>query len=685
MSDLDNFNKSSFGWIELKNYSSNPTDTDSNRAGIAVVSDSLKVYDGSSWSTVSGSATAYDDIGNPDASGSISFGAYTATYTSSTANWGGMIVSNTATTPTSGATLLSLTYDADGDSDGVYLLCKDNSAGDTVFQIGADGATTITGSASGTDALAITAGDITMSSGDLIVDSGDIKVSADNQKLTLGAADATDSYLTFDGSDLTFYDSNLGTTITLSSLAGGNPAGDFTISDGQFSWTDTNDEVAGTWTFAGTTNNDIDWSSAVTTGSALAMVADALTTGDMIYLESSVSGLTSGKYIRCYDGSANDFTVGKYGATIIAGNASTDVLTVSAGDVQITEGDIDLDDGIVTIDTDNDEGNTIKRNNATGTNPVLEVEQSHITGGVAFLVDQDATGDVNAIEITNAGTGFSLTSTGGAAGSEGFEFISATGGTGNGLLLDGTTNTWVGAASTGFLQVQSDGTLADTSATLARLAFSGTSASGGAGTCLRVEDTSTSGGGTEYAVYISSTNSEALHVDAGEVLLDEALTLGASGGAAGADFLAYGNTNGKAVHWDEGTDTLVLQNQTYLQIGGTAASADGVTFDFDGSSLDIDAVTANDTITFGSDVDTNVTFTTANATIEIDHGADTMTVQSGCTLIVDGGTTAGDGLVIPYHATSSPSGTTTGSIFFEVDANKLWVYNGTGWVGVTLS
>lgn len=65
-----------------------------------------------------------------------------------------------------------------------------------------------------------------------------------------------------------------------------------------------------------------------------------------------------------------------------------------------------------------------------------------------------------------------------------------------------------------------------------------------------------------------------------------------------------------------------------------------------------------------------------------------VTIPAATTLVVTGAA-AGDGttgLEIPYHATATPSGAPgTGSIFFEVDANKLWVYNGTAWVGTVLA
>ncbi|GAG46593.1 unnamed protein product, partial [marine sediment metagenome] len=73
-------------------------------------------------------ATAYDDIGDPDASGSIAFGAHTATYTSATDGWGGVTIINTVADMTSADWLLTLNYTDDGDVDADFFRCLDNEA-----------------------------------------------------------------------------------------------------------------------------------------------------------------------------------------------------------------------------------------------------------------------------------------------------------------------------------------------------------------------------------------------------------------------------------------------------------------------------------------------------------------------------------------------------------------------------
>jgi len=86
----------------------------------------------------SGGATAYDDIGDPDASGSIAMGAHTGTYTTSTDGWGGIIIENTTADLSSSTTLLTLKYTDDGDADSKFLSIVD-ATNQEKFYIGQHG------------------------------------------------------------------------------------------------------------------------------------------------------------------------------------------------------------------------------------------------------------------------------------------------------------------------------------------------------------------------------------------------------------------------------------------------------------------------------------------------------------------------------------------------------------------
>jgi len=87
--------------------------------------------------TDTGGATAYDDIGNPDASGSITMGAYTGTYTSGTEAWGGIIIESSDADNAGDTTLLSLKHYDDFDTNSVFLhaINDSDSGADTIFKI----------------------------------------------------------------------------------------------------------------------------------------------------------------------------------------------------------------------------------------------------------------------------------------------------------------------------------------------------------------------------------------------------------------------------------------------------------------------------------------------------------------------------------------------------------------------
>jgi hypothetical protein len=54
--------------------------------------------------------------------------------------------------------LMELDYNADGDADGTYFLCKDNASGDTKFAVAAEGNTTVAGTLTVTGASTLTGG-----------------------------------------------------------------------------------------------------------------------------------------------------------------------------------------------------------------------------------------------------------------------------------------------------------------------------------------------------------------------------------------------------------------------------------------------------------------------------------------------------------------------------------------------
>lgn len=93
-----------------------------------------------------------------------------------------VISSDTLTT----GDLVRLQLDESALAGGAFLKCVQTDAAGNVFSILENGALLIAGSASGTDAITITAGDITMTSGDFTMTAGNALLTSGNLTLTLG-------------------------------------------------------------------------------------------------------------------------------------------------------------------------------------------------------------------------------------------------------------------------------------------------------------------------------------------------------------------------------------------------------------------------------------------------------------------------------------------------------------------
>ena len=416
--------------------------------------------------------------------------------------------------------------------------------------------------------IVIASGSITSASGAIsfgnenLSTTGTINVAADNVNITVGASGATDSKIYFDGAgNLMFYDSNLGVATSLTDLASGSLTSPAIT--GSISWTDAVDEVAGTFTFGNITNDGIDFlANSMTTGNLLHVKSTTVNSGTLLLVESVDATMTTGFYFEAYNGAATVFGVKRYGEVEIAGSAAADMLTITAGNVQV-------DDGKVEIDTTQDIVSYIKRNNAVGTNAVFEIEQTHATGGIVITVDQNATGDVNAVVVENAGTGFAVSTTATAAGGRGFEFISAASATGSGFLADGTTGgaAWIGAAATGLIQAQSDGALAHVGASLLYLAYSGNA--GGAnqtGSCLNIVETGAASGAS-YSASINTTNNNGLQIAVGAVTKTNLLLTGVASQTA-----SIAVVDGVTANWIGAADVGMLHLKSDGALANAAAS-----------------------------------------------------------------------------------------------------------------
>ena len=498
----------------------------------------FKTDGGSETNLLTAGSTAWDDIGDPDGNNAVTLGGFTTVFTSTLDNGIVWKIDNTDADLANDTILLELEFTDNGDANGIFFRARDNNA-DNMFVIGANGATTITGTAEGTDALTITGGDITLTDGDVILSGGDIDVTGDltvSGTASIGtilmnsvtAATATQT-LALNGDGVGGV--NIGSVSTGDITLGA----DVVISDGknvtigEGTLTIDNDATAGTGedalvitSSATTTNSAIDVTSANTTSQAVRIVATATSSGDVLYLGATEATLAGGgNYIQAWDGGATDWKVGRYGATTIAGNASTDVLTITAGDIQVTNGDIDLDNGQLMVDTSQDLSNNISRNFAgAGTAAVLVVNDDNTSStNIALDVNQDGTAASTGVRIVHDGDGAALDITAGAARTGNvIDIAMANQVAQNGILIDGT---WTGASDIGMINLNPSGSIAAGASALRIDTDTGTPGASGFG--IEIDDDSVDGG-TFYALLINSANNEGLHVEAGISLFAETAT-----------------------------------------------------------------------------------------------------------------------------------------------------------------
>jgi len=433
--------------------------------------------------------------------------------------------------------------------------------------------------------------------------------------------------------------------------------GDIALADGRISITD-NDNAASfvltndTFTNGASGLIDINAGGAIS-GNIISVVANDVSTGTMLYLETSAAGPFAGKYIQCYDGAADDFSVGLYGATIIAGNAAgTAALTVSAGDLKLTAGVIDQD--CVT-----DVCNVFTRAQATTTKDFVQILCTDASDDhSALYVKHDGTAGIPAVEIVSAGSDSALVCTTSAAAGSALTLVNTAAGTDSILKVDGETGTWVGAANVGMVNVVSDGTPADVAASCLRIGLSGAGILLGEGNCLRVVDTSVAA--TSHSVYISSTNNEALWVDVGKARFDEGVLVGS--GATG--YVSSLGAQDLVLRTNEGTDS------------GTITIADGtnggITIDCNGTgrlrvpSTAVHATAATYHTPFiirqnfshaDPDANNDITITTATPKMHIiDAWVDMTTAEGGAMTITLRKAAAGAGDVISSAMDANATG-----------------------------
>lgn len=303
----------------------------------------------------------------------------TATTIGASANTG--LVEFSSTSLTTG-TLLHLELTEGTLNGGHYLKCWDVTAGAAVFTLGENGDVAITGTAA-SNAFAITAGDVLLSDGSITVTDADnaATFSVTNNTATTASVFVFAGSGTFTGSTTTSF-----FTITPSGLTTGTavyiPVAAMTTGkgihmvanaitsgqalhisssaastqltgNGRLLKIDHSGNATGTGIIAEINSAAADetviakiTASAAITGTALSVDVSAMAEGTGLLISATEATLTTGKYINCYDGAASDFSVSKYGATVIAGNAiGTAALTLTNGDAVLTSGNLILTAG----------------------------------------------------------------------------------------------------------------------------------------------------------------------------------------------------------------------------------------------------------------------------------------------------------------------------------------------------
>jgi len=545
-----------------------------------------------SWAA-SGAATKWNAVGDPDGANAIDMTTQVSVF-----DWGGT------------ADMMTHEFTGDfGDVTGLLLEQKTgNPTNGTVLEIkiadtDPDFLSFVTG---GVEKVNIADnGDITLSAGDVsavdLTASGDLSVGGTWSVDSIAAATATQK-LTLDG------DTTGGVDIGVTSTGDITLGDDVVVADtydmaiGEGTLTIDNDQVD-EWGLvitadATTTAGAISVNSNVTTAAAgmaaVSITADGVTTGDVLLLDSLAAGMTTGNFINAFNGANTVFEVGLYGATTIVGNAATDVLTVTDGDVQITSGDIDLDSGFMAINTAADQTTSVTRAQATVTGPVFSiVEDTDVGAGdneAALFIDTDTTdaGSYGILIDSEGATGLHFVDL--IAAGDGITFATAASFTGQLIAVD---DTLVGTNGEGIVDIKTTGNMA-TGSTLVRLdADTGTLAGATDGFLLSLDDDSV-GVATSYAMKIDSASNEALHVATGVSLFDETATFTAGIASTGATALGAAATDSiTALASFQGAGPIILDGATDNAFDITVTVTDPTTdknFNLPDSNVNMEAM-----------------------------------------------------------------------------------------------
>lgn len=206
----------------------------------------------------------------------------------------------------------------------------------------------------------------------------------------------------------------------------------------------------------------------------------SLTTGSLLSLQLAEGALVGGFYLRCFDttGAGNVFTLGEDGAVVITGAGGSDMLTVTAGDLVVSDGSLTMTDAdnansfsltnntVTTANTFTVTGSGVFT--GTGASSFFTVVPSGLTTGTALAITAAAlttgTGEVVTANAMTTGIALQLTSSG---------TITTTGAMLD-VVADSATTAGAGGAGRGLVRVSADalttGVVLDLSSTSVGLA-----------------------------------------------------------------------------------------------------------------------------------------------------------------------------------------------------------------------
>ncbi len=497
-----------------------------------------------------------------------------------------------------------------------------NGGGDFVFNVDSGTFVSITGTADGESALTIAAGNLTLTDGDLAVSAGDFNVNlddgdtvnidgdatptADLLKLGNGDTSATDDV---DALQITFATSGAsGNLIDLSPTFADSDAG-----NSAETWNAVNVNA-----FTVTQNDSGGAITGVVNGFNLGNLTES-PTGDDAITSTAIKLGTGWDYI--FDTAGFD-VLGATGATTITGSGDgTDALTLTAGDILVTNGDLDLSGGDFNVILDAGDGVNITKG-AAPTVDVFSINGSTSTtdgvDGLQLTFGVSAASG-NVIDITP-----SYTDATAGATSETYNIID----------VDAFTATQNATGDTGLINGLAIGALTQTE---------------------------TAGALTAYALNIGSGWDSVLRVNGTEVV-----------DASGNVPVARINGTLFTVQGDNAAGRAITQGNTLTIAGGTNLTS---------VDADTDTVTINldDSITLAGDLTVqgqNVNFDNATDIDIDDNTASSFTISEGANnyfLI----TTTNDSEVVTLNLPAGGATSLTGNLFTSDIVKTINIGTGT--------